>query len=255
MNVLAAAALVLWAARCTTTLDPTVRREYDDYVAQAEGRMPARVAAATGRMRRNISDAALNRRLAPRNGTVIHWMGGVHLPRVTLAEVRAILTDYAGYERIYRPMIFESRPAESGEVILGLHSTFRFVSIIPQHYSFRTPVRFTSSFDDNLLRVHVRAGEIRESDSGVPGRDDFLPPYQDHGILWALNAYWNARPEGDGVYLEFESITLARSAQAFVCRLGIMPVPRSVVASAMDAIPADSVNTVLEGTRRACLYR
>jgi hypothetical protein len=105
------------------------------------------------------------------------------------------------------------------------------------------------------LGMHMAASEIRESDSGVPGRTDLLEPYHDHGIMWALNAYWRARQQGANVYLEFETITLARSVEEFVCKIGFFPVPKSVVASAMDSLPADCVTQILEGTRAECERR
>ena len=105
------------------------------------------------------------------------------------------------------------------------------------------------------MRFHLKASEIRESDSGVPGQADFLEPYHDHGIMWALNAYWRARRQGTGLYLEFETITLARSVQAFACRIGFVPIPKSVISAAMDSMPADSVRIILEGTKAECERR
>jgi len=89
----------------------------------------------------------------------------------------------------------------------------------------------------------------------VPGRSDFLEPYHDHGIMWALNAYWRARQRGTDLYLEFETITLARSVQTFACKIGFVPVPKSIVSAAMDSLPAESVTVILEGTRAECERR
>lgn len=279
-----AAALALcqfcWGARCTTVLDPRMLREYERYIARAERAMPARFDAgelswvpaasakeaaaklASGKpVRWNVSDAAVNRRIAAQNATVIHWIGAIVIPRAGLVELTSILEDYDQYQRMYQPMIYECRSrkleeaARKFDVTMGLHSTFRFAALFPQHYSFRTQARIEYSGSASGLSVHLRSGEIRESDSGVPGRDDFLQPYRDHGIMWALNAYWRARPRGPDLYLEFETITLARSVQAFACRLGFVPVPKSVVADAMDAIPSESVTVILEGTRVECARR
>jgi hypothetical protein len=164
-------------------------------------------------------------------------------------------------------MIFECRaernadsPPAVYDVILGLQSAFRFASVFPQHYAFRVKGRIVHSSGASLpgasaLRVHLKASEIRESDSGVPGRTDFLEPYHDHGIMWALNAYWRARQGSAGLYLEFETITLARSVQAFACKIGFVPVPKSIVSAAMDSLPADSVTVILEGTKAECERR
>ena len=274
-----------WAARCTTVLDPGVLREYENYVATAEQAMSQRFdsgelrwvpdsasrgAAATlasGKLVRwNISDAALNGRIAGQNGTIIHWVGAIRINGASLTDLRAVLEDYGRYDRIYRPMVIECRAERNGDglapvydAILGLHNAFRFASLFPQHYAFRVKARIEYSGsalpERPELRVHLRAGEIRESDSGVPGRNDFLEPYHDHGIMWALNAYWRARQRGAGLYLEFESITLARSVRAFACKIGFVPVPKSIVSAAMDSMPAESVTTILAGTRAECERR
>jgi hypothetical protein len=73
--------------------------------------------------------------------------------------------------------------------------------------------------------------------------------------MWALNAYWRVRQEGSDVYFEFETITLARSVQEFVCKVGFVPVPKSIVSAAMDSLPADCVTVILEGTKAECERR
>ena len=266
-----------WAARCTTVMDPAALREYENYLAAAEKAMAARFAAgdlswvpagnakdaaarlASGKaVRWNLSDAALNRRLAAQNGTVLHWIGAIRIRGVSLAGLESVLQDYERFDQFYRPMVFQSRAdGRSGQdMILGLHSTFRIASLLPQHYSFRVKARLAiDRTERSILRLHLRSAEIRESDSGVPGRADFLEPYRDHGIMWALNAYWRARTNGDAIYLEFETITLARSVETFACKIGFVPIPKAVIADAMDFLPADSVRVVLEGTRAECERR
>lgn len=287
-----AAALVLltasvcWAAKCTTVLDPRALREYNAYVARTIPFMSDRFEAgeltwivpslrneaaarlAAGKLvQANISDGALNRQIAARNGTVLHWIGAVRIRGATLDDLKTVLEDYASYDRMYRPIVFGCEARRNGgsdaeaayDVILGLHNTFRFASVFPQHYSFRVKARMehSSSGIDGARRLLARlmASEIRESDSGVPGKSDYLEPYHDHGIMWALNAWWRARRQGTGLYLEFETITLARSVQAFACKVSFVPVPKTVVAGAMDSMPADSVRVILEGTRAECERR
>jgi len=275
-----------WAARCTTVVAPGVLREYANYVANAEQAMSSRfdlgeLAWVPGReskqaaerlayghlVRWNLSDAALNRRLAGQNGTVIHWIGAVRIHSASLADAKSVLEDYNRYTRFYQPMVFESKAVRNGDgphaaydVILGLHSAFRFASLFPQHYAFRVKGRIegasgASLSDSSALRFHLGANEIRESESGVPGRTDFLEPYHDHGIMWALNAYWRVRQQGKDLYLEFETITLARSVEEFACKIGFVPVPKAIVSAAMDSLPADCVTVILEGTRAECERR
>lgn len=277
---------ICWAARCTTVVESGVLREYEKYVTRAEQTMfqrfdsgelawvpgsaamdsSAKLASGT-LVRWNISDTALNQRIAGQNGTIIDWIGAIRIRGASLENLKSVLEDYDHYASFYRPMIFECRaerivgePNAVYDVILGLHNSYRFASLLPQQYAFRVKARIdhSSSMSPSggpALRAHLKASEIRESNSGVPGSTDFLLPYRDHGIMWALNAYWRARQRGTDIYFEFETISLARSVQAFACKIGFVPVPRSIVAAAMDSLPADSVTAVLQGTRAECERR
>jgi len=271
-----------WAARCTTVLDPGALREYETYVAAAESAMAARFETgelswmpdsarigataqlASGKLVRwNISDPGLNRRIAGRNGTIINWVGAIRIRRTNLADLKVVLEDYGLYASIYRPMIFECQAkrtsASTYNATLGLQNKFRFASVFPQQYSFRMKARIDYSEGNHkaapALLVHLHSDEIRESDSGVPGKSDYLEPYHDHGIMWALNSWWRAREQGPDLYFEFETITLARSVQEFACKLGIIPVPKSIIAKVMDALPAESLESVLAGTKAECERR
>lgn len=260
-------------------------RGYENYVASAESDMLSRFARAelswvpeyarkeaavemeAGKpVRRNISEALTNQRLSVWNGTVVHWVGAARIRGATLGDFRAVLEDYGHYSVVYRPLIYDCRaqrieaPAGSAyDVTFGFQNTYRAASVFPQHYSFevksRTDYSDEGSPADPVLVVHSRSNEIRESDSGVPGRKDFLEPYHDHGILWALNTYWRARQNGSDLYVEFEAITLARSIQEFMCRIGIIPIPRAIVSRVMDSLPGESVELMLAATKAECERR
>jgi hypothetical protein len=271
---------IAWSARCTTVLNSQGLQEYESYVARSEAAMPGRFGRGelawipdssrapamaelnSGRqVRWNVSDPAVNQRLADLNATVIDWVGAIRV-RASLRELAAVLQDYGHYTSIYRPMIFDSRSEpiagsrpDAYDVTFGLQNTFRAASVFPQHYSFQVKSRAEYSGDGALLLEHSRSSEIRESDSGVPGRVDFLEPYHDHGILWGLNTYWRARQNGPDLYVEFEAITLARSVQDFRCKIGLLPVPKLMVSGVMDSIPSESLDLMLTATKAECERR
>ena len=268
-----------WAARCTTAMDDGALREYQSYVAGVEPAMRSRFSGgelswvpdyarkdaasemAKGKaVRWNLTQPDVNRRMSEWNGAVVHWIGAIRIRGVGLEELKAVLQDYGRYSSIYRPMIYkwEARRRETSadaayDVTFGLQNTYRAASVFPQHYSFevrgRTEYSEQGSGAETALLVHLNSKEIRESDSGVPGRDDFLELHHDHGILWALNTYWRARRKGADLYSEFESITLARSVEDFVCRIGILPVPKAIVQSVMTSIPSESLELMLAATK------
>jgi hypothetical protein len=106
-----------------------------------------------------------------------------------------------------------------------------------------------------VLLAHTKSDQIRESDSGVPGRNDLLEPKHDHGIMWALNTYWRARQEGPDLYAEFEFVELARSAQEFTCKIGIIPIPKAVVSRVIDTLLPESLELMLTATKAECERR
>lgn len=288
--ILAAMILVLsiagigWAARCTTTVNTRAIEEYDNYVRSAEQDMPARFAkgrlsSASGDIRKrllmdfedgapvrwNISHPEVNRRVAEWNGTVIDWVGAVRIRNSNLGDLRAVLEDFGNCASIYQPLIYDCRARKIDSnggtaygLMYGFQNVYRAATVFPQHYAFEVKARTlfqNNSLPEPVLTVHSRASEIRESDSGVPGRNDFLEPFHDHGILWGLNTYWRARPEGRDLYVEFEAITLARSVQEFMCKIGIFPVPKYLVARVIDTLPGESLDVMLAGTKAECERR
>ena len=274
-----------WSARCTTVLDPLGLQEYQSYVARVQEAMAARFRRgdlawvpnsarqdamadlnAGRQVRWNISDATVNQRIADRNATVSNWIGAIRIRVTRIEDFVAVLQDYSQYASIYRPMIYECRshPIAGStpvayDVTFGFQNTYRGVGLFPQHYSFEVKSRAEYSGDGrqpgSMLLVHSRSSEIRESNSGEPGRIDFLEPYHDHGILWALNTYWRARQNGPDLYVEFEAITLARSVQGFKCKIGLLPVPKLIVVGVMDSIPSESLDLMLAATKTECERR
>jgi hypothetical protein len=273
-----------WAARCTTMLDARLMPEYENYVKRLEGAMVSRLAAGElswvpANSRReavaqlqsgrevlwNVSDANTNQRVAGWNGTVIHWVGAIRIRGARLQDLREVLQDYGRCSAIYNPLMYDCRAkaldASGGsfEVTYGFQNTYRAASIFPQHYSFEVTARtdFTDSVSNGnrFLLVHARSNQIRESDSGVPGRHDLLEPNHDHGVMWALNTYWTARAEGSDLYAEFEFVTLARSVQEFTCKIGILPIPKAAIARVIDTLPPESMDLMLTATKAECERR
>jgi hypothetical protein len=73
--------------------------------------------------------------------------------------------------------------------------------------------------------------------------------------MWDLNTYWRARQAGPDLYVEFEFVSLARSVQEFMCRIGIIPVPKAVVSRVIDTLPSESVELMLAATKAECERR
>ncbi len=273
------------AARCTTELDSRLMPEYETYVRGLEtarashldatelswvpenARKDAAVQLQSGQqVRWNISDPIMNQRVAGWNGTIINWIGAIRIRGSRIEDLQEVLQDYGRCGSIYGPLLYNCRAeplhATAGisfEVTSGFQNTYRAVSLLPLQYSFevRSRTDFTDSLSNGnrMLLVHSRSEQIRESDSGVPGRNDFLPPFHDHGIMWALNTYWRVRQVGADLYAEFEFVSLARSAQEFRCRIGLLPVPKSAISRVVEVLPSESLEIMLASTKAECERR
>jgi len=283
-SLVALSAGASWAARCTTVLDPHLVTEYENYVKRLEGAMASRLAAGElswvpdsarkeaaaqlqngQQVRWNVSDQATNQRAAGWNGTVVNWVGAIRIRGSHLQDLREVLQDYRHCGSIYNPLFYDCRakpfdPSGTAfEVTYGFQNTYRAASIFPQHFAFevqsRTDFADSVSNGNRVLTVHSRSNQIRESDSGVPGRNDLLEPNHDHGIMWGLNTYWRAQQSGPDLYVEFEFVTLARSAQEFTCRIGIIPIPKAVVSRVIDTLPPESLELMLAATKAECERR
>jgi hypothetical protein len=55
--------------------------------------------------------------------------------------------------------------------------------------------------------------------------------------------------------VEFEAITLARSLRDFSCRIGLLPIPKSMVSRVMDSLPVESLDLMLTATKTECERR
>jgi hypothetical protein len=272
-------------ARCLTRLDPRALKEFERYVAEVIAERPRRLNAvelswipeaartpAAGELRagrivrRAVDLQARNARLDDWDAAMIHWIGAVRIEGAAIEDVRAVLQDYGRYPAIYAPLIHQCRAqpaAGSGgaayDVTFGLQNVYRVASFFPQHYAFQVKSRSDyaerSTPAGRLLTAHWRASQIRESESGSPGKDDLMEEHHDHGVLWGLDTFWLARQQGPDLYLEFETITLARSVKNFRCRIGIVPVPKRLVATVMETFPAESLEVMLSGTKRECELR
>jgi hypothetical protein len=277
--LLAGTGSVSWAARCTTVLDARTLPEYNRYIENAEQSMPARFARgelswipedarkeaavrlqAGQPVRRNLSDASINQRLADWNGAIVDWIGAIRIRNTRLEDFREALEDYNRYATVYQPLIFASRatPVEASmgksyDVAFGLQYSYREAKIFSLHYTFEVKFRTdhieAGEGGNRVVAVHSRSDQIRESESATPGRNDFLPLYHDHGVMWALNTYWRARQAGPDLYAEFETVTLARSVKAFSCKIGFFPVPKSAISDVMEALPSESLELMLTATK------
>jgi len=144
---------------------------------------------------------------------VHHWRGAILIPHVTLNDVMARLQ--SGGPAAKQEDVLDSRVLERGpdrmRIYLKLQRT-KFVTVVynTEHlvtFKRLSPTRATSA------STATKIAELE--DVGTP-REHELPPGDDRGFLWRLNAYWRYEEVPGGVIAECESITLSRTIPSVV---------------------------------------
>ena len=176
-------------------------------------------------------------------GGLIHdWVGTVLIPRVTVAQVLALIQDYDHSTRYYSPDVMQSRlvshQGDDFQVFMRLHKKKVVTVVLDTEYKVhygRLDVTHQYSFSRS-----TRVSEI--ANPGTPN-ERTLAAGQDHGFMWRLNSYWAFEQVDDGVLVECEAISLTRDIPA---GLGWM------IGPFVNSIPRESLQFTLDATRKAC---
>jgi hypothetical protein len=188
-------------------------------------------------------------------GLINHWFGAVFIPRATVADVRAVLQDYASYSRIYTPDVSESKLlAHSGDdfdIFLRLHRQIHVKLAFGYNFpvEFNTNYRVTYAMTGDVLRVRSASTRIAEVKDPKKSHTDEYPTGNDDGYLWRLNSYWRVyetKSAAPGVVLECEVISLSRGVPSFL---------QNVVNYFTTNFPEDSMRATLTATLKAVQTR
>jgi hypothetical protein len=224
-------------------LTPEATAAFDRYLQQAEARMnsdPVRDPKLLGGEAR-IEAVAAARNVDTPGAMIQDWTGSTFMPGATLAQVQAVLRDYANYKNYYRPKVIESRElAHTGDeydVLLRLYEKHLLTIVLNTTYH----IRYEMPDAQHLIVTSrsTRVGEVKD-----PGRSytEEVPPGEDSGFLWRLNSYWRFEAADGGVYARCEAISLSRDVPA---GLGWM------LKGFLESFPKESMVNTLRGTGAA----
>jgi hypothetical protein len=233
-------------AGTAATLSPAAIAGWNAYVAATEQRI-ARELASAGRflVQDFQADAEANRRAVLSGETVIeeleardarggeltvpdamvhHWRGATLVRGARLDDLlRRLQTGVpaANREDVLASRVLDRAP-HGMRVFLRLQRR-KFVTVVynTEHevvFRRHSPTRATST------STAVRIAEV-ESPGTSSERE--LPPGQDRGFLWRLNAYWRYEQVPGGVIVECESLTLSREVP-----FGLRTIAGPLIASA-----------------------
>jgi hypothetical protein len=191
------------------------------------------------RLDRNRAEARVQ------HGLIHHWAGIVLIPRATLDQALTLIQDYDHHQEIYSPEVVRSRligrQGDDFQIFLRLKKHRVLTVVLDTEYDVQF-VRLDSH------RAYSRSHSTRITEVENPGQRDerLLRAGEDHGFLWALDAYWRFLQTEDGVYVQCEAISLTHDIPA---GLGWL------IGPLIHSLPRESLGFTLVATRKAVAAR
>lgn len=175
-------------------------------------------------------------------GGLIHdWVGTVFIPKVTVAQVLALIQDYDHSRRYYSPDVeqsrLESRQGDDFRVFMRLRKHKVITVVLDTDYD----VHY-GRLDPNHQYSFSRSTRVTEVSDPGTAKEHELPVGKDHGFMWRLNSYWAFEQTNAGVLIECEAISVTRDIPS---GLGWM------IGPFVNRIPRESLQFTLDGTRKA----
>jgi hypothetical protein len=176
------------------------------------------------------------------SGGLIHdWVGTVLIPKVTMAQVLALIQDYEHSSRYYAPDVVQSRLVarhdDDFQVFLRLKKHKVVTVVLDTEYNVHYG-RLDAAHQCSFSRS-TRVSEI--ADPGTAS-EHALPGGHDHGFMWRLNSYWAFEQTDDGVLVECEAISLTRDIPTGLAWM---------IGPFVNSIPRESLQFTLDATRKA----
>jgi hypothetical protein len=146
-------------------------------------------------------------------GDVQHWLGAVYLDRATLDTARNSILNINAYKDFFKQVIIDSKlvkpngyqfelqlrlyKKQLSAVMLNVNASCNYSLIDAEHV---------------FIACHsTHIGEV-EHPKNKKAWDKERPASDESGYLWRLNYYWRIAAADNGVYVEFETISLGRGA-------------------------------------------
>jgi hypothetical protein len=248
--------LVCSAALHAAQLKQETLQAWNQYIEKAESQMSARLqpqarflssAESAETMRRVhageiiVAPAAHNpRRIA--DGLIHDWEGAAFIPGSNIADVFAVIRDYARYKQYYAPLVIDSRPL--GRV--GAGYTF---AMLMMNQSLFAKSALDGEYSESYFRVSDSRWYSVAYSTRIQQVDDFgrenehrLPADQGSGYIWRLYTISRFEQRDGGVYVEMEVIALSRDIPISL---------RWIVDPIVRRVSRGSLLTSLEKTRTA----
>lgn len=176
------------------------------------------------------------------SGLIHDWVGAIFVPGTTLDKVLAVIKDYSHQSQVYAPDIAESRieSHQGNDEFLVFMRVVKSKLMMTDVLNTEHKIRFTRVSPE---RAYCRSYSTRVSEISNPGskNEKELPVGNDRGYLWRMYGYWFFEQKDGGVYIEYQSISLSRD----------VPLMGRLIGPVLHSLPAESLRTSMEKTRKA----
>lgn len=151
------------------------------------------------------------------DGVIQHWVGAVYAEGMETGNVSRMMLNFPQYKDFFKQQIMESKlikqdgdrydvflrfyKKQISAVVLNVNGTAK--------YTVLDPMRWTLAFHS----THIGEAEHPKNKKKL---DEDRSPEQTAGYLWRLNLYFRVQQADNGVYIEFEVISLAREVQGII---------------------------------------
>ena len=243
-------------AQPKTSLERPTLLAYEKYVRNYENSIQSRLSGEKAFLWINSQNAESQNRV--RRGEIIIFKGDqkADIPKgilhawgvsaffrgVKANDVLSLLLDYDRHKYVYPSVIDSKTISKTGDIVQGFLK-FKYDKALTVVLNTEHQARL-SRVNQGRYFIQVASTRIAEVDNfGKPDERE-LPIGEDSGFLWRLNTYWFIEPKPDGVLVECQSLTLTRSIP-----FGLSWLIRPFI----NGIPRDSLEELVEGTRKALL--
>lgn len=180
------------------------------------------------------------------HGLIHDWMGAVFIPKVTMADVLAVVRDYDRYAEVYTAAVIRSNRLGSEE------NDDRFSMLLMQKVLFVTAAT-KGEYETRYVKVGAKRWYSISKSTRLQSIENFgqpdmreLPPDQGPGYVWRLFSFTKFEESDGGVYIEVEAIGLSRDVPMLV---------RWLVDPIVEHLPKNSLEATLDETRTAVVTR
>jgi hypothetical protein len=143
-----------------------------------------------------------------------HWRGAAFAPGAKAADFEELMKNFNAYPQGFAPQVLRASALPQAPDRGNDH--FRVFMRVRQRNVLT--VVMDTTYDVTFGRLDPRHGYsisrsvgISEIDSPGTAAERVLSSSEEHGFLWRLNTYWTYEERDDGLYMQIETVSLARS--------------------------------------------